>query len=165
MKMKSFMNSQKAFSLVELMVVIAIIGILSAIAVPSYKNYVTKSRAGSILSEVEIIQSRVKEMYSLGASTIVTATFTAYNYPTALATTNIASIAIAATPTQTNCTGVFAGSTAIFGLAITGTAAANSLAIYMDACVLNDVITWVCGSAAGNLPSLPSSCQSTFSAA
>jgi type IV pilus assembly protein PilA len=38
---------KKAFSLVELMVVIAIIGILSAIAVPSYKTYIIKSKIAS----------------------------------------------------------------------------------------------------------------------
>lgn len=39
----------KSFSLVELMVVIAIIGILSAIAVPSYKNYVIKSNIAAAI--------------------------------------------------------------------------------------------------------------------
>ena len=36
--------NNKSFSLVELMVVIAIIGILSAIAVPSYRTYILKQK-------------------------------------------------------------------------------------------------------------------------
>lgn len=40
-------HSNKAFSLVELMVVIAIISILSAIAVPSYKNYIIQTKIAS----------------------------------------------------------------------------------------------------------------------
>lgn len=44
------MICNKAFSLVELMVVIAIIGILSAIAVPSYQTYIIKSRMAEAIT-------------------------------------------------------------------------------------------------------------------
>ena len=44
-------NRSAGFTLIEMMIVVAILGILAAIAVPSYQSYVTKSRAQAATSE------------------------------------------------------------------------------------------------------------------
>lgn len=54
MKMKI---NKKGFTLIELIVVIAIIGVLSAILVPSYLNYVEKSKKTALESEAKTIQN------------------------------------------------------------------------------------------------------------
>ncbi|EKO3932663.1 pilin [Vibrio fluvialis] len=46
-------KQQQGFTLIELMIVVAIIGVLSAIAVPAYKNYVTKSEVASAVATMK----------------------------------------------------------------------------------------------------------------
>jgi type IV pilus assembly protein PilA len=51
---------QKGFTLIELMIVVAIIGILAAVALPAYQDYTTKSKWAVNLAEVDGIKKAIR---------------------------------------------------------------------------------------------------------
>jgi type IV pilus assembly protein PilA len=54
-------NTQKGFTLIELMIVVAIIGILAAIAIPAYQDYITRSKVSELVTAASACKSSVSE--------------------------------------------------------------------------------------------------------
>ncbi|MCI8209082.1 pilus assembly protein [Pseudomonas sp. S25] len=51
------MKAQKGFTLIELMIVVAIVGILAAVAIPSYQNYTRKAAYSEVLTAMAAIKT------------------------------------------------------------------------------------------------------------
>lgn len=103
-------NVQKGFTLIELMIVVAIIGILAAVALPAYQDYTTRAKVSEVILMAAPAKLAVSETSSsLGDLASVTATNTGYSFPGA--TKYVSNVVITAT------TGVVTVTSAVPGAA------------------------------------------------
>ncbi len=143
--------AQKGFTLIELMIVVAIIGILAAIAVPAYKDYITRAQ----VSEAIVLGSGMK-------STLGDYGWNHASWPTKLVGANV-------TPTAGQISVTLVGKYSEMSDSVTGTYPAGSVTMTMTTGVANGqtiffettdgAATWTCTPGTLNAKFRPNACK------
>jgi type IV pilus assembly protein PilA len=149
--MKSMKRIQKGFTLIELMIVVAIIGILAAVALPAYQDYTVRGRVSELAIMASGMKATIGENIANGGGVLplvapADACLGVTLITAAGATKN------AASSTCTSASGV---------IAVTGTAAAKGVVLTFTPTVTADGnIKWTCtvGAAADN-KYVPAECR------
>jgi type IV pilus assembly protein PilA len=59
---------QKGFTLIELMIVVAIIGILAAVALPAYQDYTVRAKMSEVILAMSACRTSITEVYQTGGT-------------------------------------------------------------------------------------------------
>lgn len=139
---------QKGFTLIELMIVVAIIGILAAVAIPAYQDYTKRAKMSEVLGYLDAAKNAVAETYQS------TGTFPATNAA--------AGLADAAALTSTYVETVTVGANGVITAAIKGTndATLDAGSIAMTPTGSAAGVTWVCAASGAALNKwMPQNCR------
>ena len=139
-------KTQQGFTLIELMIVVAIIGILAAIAIPAYQDYTVRAKISEIMGVAAKDKTTISEYYISEGS-----------LPTSVAAAGISTSAAQSDYVTT--IGFNTGTAAMTYTATGLTAAANNQTIIFVPTADANGVSWTCNT--GSMPDkyLPANCR------
>lgn len=134
---------QKGFTLIELMIVVAIIGILAAVALPAYQDYTVRARASELLLSASSARTAVTEMCQInnGCTSIAGIIIASSQYVSAGTVSSVGLIVIGAKDT----------------LGGSGTGSSTTFAVTLTPSWTGQTVNWTCNTSASKYA--PSSCR------
>lgn len=139
-------SGTSGFTLIELMIVVAIIGILAAIAIPAYQDYVVRSKISEGLTFIDHAKTTVSESYL--ANNAWPANNASAGMPSALAGNYVSNVQVALSSGVSVITATFQAS-AIPGLSV----------VFTPSVASSGAVLWSCSGQGQNVQYLPSSCR------
>jgi len=140
--MKQTYRAQKGFTLIELMIVVAIIGILAAIALPAYQDYTVRAKLSEVITAASSARTAIAEYVSTESALPPNG----YSVE-AQASTFVTSVTWNGTSILSTARNINA--------AVNG----NTIALRASGDATTGQVSWVCESAAIPARYLPSSCR------
>lgn len=148
-------KKQAGFTLIELMIVVAIVGILAAVAIPAYQDYIKRSKISEVMAAAAACKTSVAEYYSSRAALPATVadagcSTTPSQYAGAITVANgIITVPIQASVGAGTGDIVLSPSTATDGVTITAP----------DPTAGDEIVSWVCTTTLTETKYVPASCR------